>query len=207
MKDASFDQDLFGGIEKPSQKKLQKSTLLPRSYTQFNVSYEQVIFISIAIIMLMVLLFSVGVEYGKRIARSGETGPPARENVEGGRWKVEGEASTLDPRPSTSPDTGTAPAQTETKPAQPAAEAEVKKAISQPKVLSQKFTIQAVAYRSKKKAQDDMVILSKKGFSPFIVVGGDYYQVCAGEYASKEEAMKDYEKIRKLYKDCFIRKR
>jgi len=69
------------------------------------------------------------------------------------------------------------------------------------------YTIQVIAYRSKKSAQKELMQLTRKGYKPFIVVGGDYYQICVGEYTSQKEAQIDFDELKKQYKDGFIRKR
>ena len=52
-----------------------------------------------------------------------------------------------------------------------------------------------------------MNVLRAQGLYSFIIPSGEYFQVCAGQYASKEEAKKDVARFSAKYKDCFLRRR
>ncbi len=69
------------------------------------------------------------------------------------------------------------------------------------------YTIQLVTHRKKEYAQAEVNAVQKKGFTSFIVPSGEYFQVCAGQYASKEEARKDLAFFQSKYKDSFLRRR
>ncbi len=69
------------------------------------------------------------------------------------------------------------------------------------------YTIQLVTHRKKEFAETEMNALQKKGFSSSIIPSGEYFQVCAGQYASKEEARKDLVFFQSKYKDSFLRRR
>jgi len=191
MKERLLQKELFGEFEEPRKKKPSHG-ILPKNYMLFNISYEQIIFISIAVIMLMVLLFSLGVERGKRLA-SGPVGE--REDLPSKRVEVS--------------EMQKAPGPVEHIEATPSKDvAEAKEPVKEKKVLGSKlYTIQVIAYRSKKSAQKELVRLGKKGFNPFIIIGGGYYQICVGEYNNQKEAEKGYRELKKTYKDSFIRKR
>ena len=76
-----------------------------------------------------------------------------------------------------------------------------------PKKSNEMFTVQVIAYRSKKSAQKELIKLSKKGYKPFIILGGGYYQICVGEFKAHAEAEKAITDIKKNHPDSFIRKR
>lgn len=186
MKETSAQKELFKEFEAPKKKKRLSHAILPKNYTLFNVTYEQIIFITIAIIMLMVLIFSLGVERGKHLRI-----PASTQRVRDVIHKKEVKERIKD--------TEIEPIQTPIQTAVPTEE----KRVSDSKL----FTIQVIAYRSKKLAQKELMKLSKKGFKPFIIIGGGYYQICVGEYRNQNEAKKDISDLRKAYKDSFIRKR
>jgi septal ring-binding cell division protein DamX len=196
-------QELFKEFDQPKKKRRKKAqgSILPKSYILFNVSHEQVVFTTIGVIMLMVLLFSLGVERGKRITQD-EGKADLVATVKAGA-----EAVTLPEAAEAQPDDAVI--------APEAAAAEEKKAekeIEKPPAAAKNagaphYTIQVIAYRSKKSAKKELMQLTKKGYKPFIVVGGGYYQICVGEYPSHTEAQADFDELKKEYKDGFIRKR
>lgn len=69
------------------------------------------------------------------------------------------------------------------------------------------YTIQLVTHRSKKYAESETQTVQKLGLATFIIPSGDYFQVCAGLYASKQEANKDLIFFQSKYKDSFLRRR
>ncbi|NQT07091.1 MAG: SPOR domain-containing protein [Candidatus Omnitrophica bacterium] len=185
MENGTTQQELFGEFKHPAKRRRrQANTILPKNYVLFNITYEQIIFTSIAVIMLMVLLFSLGVERGKRldavVLQQQDTFPQAVEIVAAKEPAVEEAVEVV-----------------EKKEVLPKA----------PNGVPALYTVQVIAYRSKKLAQKELVRLSKKGFTPFIIVGGGYYQICIGEYKDKETAKKDFGELKKTYRDSFIRKR
>ena len=185
----------FEAQQKKNAKKKSPGSILPRNYVLLSVSYEQVIFITIGIIMLMVLVFSLGVERGRSLAVS-----PAKKQTDTAAKK----ADNLKTEP--------AKAEEKTIPeAAEAAQAEGDKAPEEKKEVKTSseniFTVQLIAYRSKKSAQKELSTLTKKGYKPFIVTGGGYYQVCVGEYKNQESAQKVIRELKKGYPDGFIRKR
>ena len=72
---------------------------------------------------------------------------------------------------------------------------------------SKPYTIQLVTHRKKEFAENEMNTLRTQGVYSFIIPSGEYFQVCAGLYASKEEAKKDLARFAAKFKDCFLRRR
>jgi len=191
MKESAVQKELFEEYRTPKDKAKRRQTILPRSFKPLSVSYEQAVFMAIAAIMLMVLVFSLGVERGKRLAGAAAPKKDAPDK----------QASDKEYKTSAAVKEDVAVAQQDTKRPAPLPEKE-KKAVK-----SDLFTIQVIAYRSKKSAQRELERLSEKGYKPFIITGGGYYQVCVGEYANKDESKNDFLELKKSYKDSFIRKR
>jgi septal ring-binding cell division protein DamX len=193
MKSDIMQKELFKEFEshKKRTRKKTSGSILPKNYILFNISYEQVIFISIGVIMLMVLVFSLGVERGKHLmpapAKKEKAASPEEKKE---ARKIEKIVSKKEP------------------------EAEEFKSFQAPVITKEKkivnaelFTIQIIAYRSKRSAQKELIRLGKKGYSPFIILGGGYYQICVGEYKSKRAAEKALSELKKSHPDSFIRKR
>jgi cell division septation protein DedD len=198
MKKDTIQQELFKEFEANEKKgkKTAPGSILPRNYVLMNISYEQVIFISIGIIMLMVLLFSLGVERGRRVAAA-----PAVKTIEAAAHKKE-QAEPAEAKAEIPEETKAVPAVAEST-RQPEKPQEEVKAPA-----TSIFTVQLVAYKSKKSAQKELQVLNKKGYKPFIITGGGYYQICVGEYKSQGDAQKALKEIsKKGYSESFIRKR
>ncbi len=69
------------------------------------------------------------------------------------------------------------------------------------------YTIQLLTHRKKELAEGEVKNLKLGGFFSFIIPSGEYYQVCVGQYASKEEARLDLGRFLTKYKDCFLRRK
>jgi hypothetical protein len=183
--------ELFKEFEHQTKRRKRASgSILPKNYILLNVSYEQVIFITIGVIMVMVLVFSLGVERGKRV---GDDTPPQIKIVP---------ALPQKPAPEPAEDAGAkgsaAPVKDE-----PVEDIPKEKTVKNAGL----FTVQVIAYRSKKSAQKELIKLGKKGYKPFIILGGGYYQICVGEFKAHVEAEKALADIKKSHPDSFIRKR
>ncbi len=74
-------------------------------------------------------------------------------------------------------------------------------------IPSKPYSLQLVTHRKKEFAEAEMNALRAQGFYSFIIPSGEYFQVCAGQYASKDEAKRDLARFSSKYKDCFLRRR
>ncbi len=69
------------------------------------------------------------------------------------------------------------------------------------------YTIQVLTTKKKAYAESESEILQKSGFASWTAKSGDYYVVCAGSYATKEEARKDLAYFASKYKGRYLRRR
>ena len=69
------------------------------------------------------------------------------------------------------------------------------------------YTIQLVTHKKKETAENEAAALKRSGYYSFIMTSGEYYLVCVGQYASKEEAKKDLHNFSGKFSDCFLRRR
>lgn len=178
-----FQSELFEEFIKPEKKReIQKSHPIVRRYRLFlNISYEQLVFFVIALIMIMVLVFSLGVERGKSLL---ETPAPVEPEI-AREPEIELPSSTeiqkevvLKPPPQ-----------------------EIIKKVSKP------YTIQVATYRQKKSAKKELENLRKRGLDSYIISNNGKYEVCVGEYVDRDSAKKNIKRLKKDYKDCFLRRR
>ena len=191
-----FQNELFEEIVKPGkEKRAPKSRHVARQYRfLFNISYEQFVFLAIALIMIMVLIYSLGVEKGRKLAAVKKPVVPAP--AEYGTEPEEKYEETMGKESETIP----------------THQAEVKK-IPKPvrveavKGPSKPYTIQVATYWSKPNAKKELDKLKKLGMDPLIISNNGKYELCVGVYADRDDAREIIKKLKKDYKDCFLRRR
>ena len=159
----------------PALAKTQKPILI-------STTLEQLLMVSILLILLLCGVFFLGVLRGKSLRQdvvpsSVERPAPSRiVSVQAPR-----PAATVAPVPAVPP------------------------VVSPAAVSSEKpYTIQLVTYRKREYAETELSTVRKMGFSGAIVQKGDYFLVYAGQYASKEEAKRDLLAFHPKYKDSFL---
>jgi cell division septation protein DedD len=74
------------------------------------------------------------------------------------------------------------------------------------KTKGKPYTIQLLTHKKKETAQNEVQAMRKAGIYSFIIPSGEFYQVCAGQYASNSEAKKDLTAFKSRYPDCFLRR-
>lgn len=72
---------------------------------------------------------------------------------------------------------------------------------------SKPYTIQLLSHRKKDYADRDAAVLRSAGVFTLVSRKGEYYIVCAGQYANGDEAASDLRSFRKKFKDCFLRRK
>lgn len=72
---------------------------------------------------------------------------------------------------------------------------------------SKPYTIQLASFAKKEYAEEEMRKVRKSGHYSAVMQSGNYYTVCAGQYASIDNAKKDLLFFRSKYKDCYLRRR
>lgn len=74
--------------------------------------------------------------------------------------------------------------------------------------LSSGFTVQTVTFNSKAQAEKSIQTLASKGQEAFLIPSGRFFQVCLGKFASKQEATAKMAQLKAsgvAPKDAFIR--
>jgi len=194
-----FQSELFEEFDKQSKKKhVRKGQPIAKGYSiLLHVSHEQLVFFVIALILSSVLIFSLGVERGKRL-------PLPEEEIAIIPREINIEVEELTPE-SVNEELVEAPQpQVEPKLEELIKTAEPVKVV---KEISRPYTVQVATYWSKPNASKEMEGLRRLGMQPFIIATNGKYEVCVGEYINKDEAKISIKKLKKKYKDCFLRKR
>ena len=158
-----------------------------------NLSYENAVLLFIAFIMLAVVIFSLGVEKGKRAAAkvtAAAKETPAAPVAEAPARIKEAEKIT--------PGAPEKAEKTENKkPAPPPAKEEA---------ADRPYTIQIVALKDKAAAEREMARLKKEGYDAFIIPSDKWIQICVGRYANKKDSEKDFKELKNKYPSCYFRK-
>jgi len=189
--------ELFVEFETQSSKKpgsIFRHDITFRKKIILNLSYENLVMLSIIVIMLTVVFFSLGVEKGKKVALKNSVPltaeayhrKPDREEQAAPMEQV----NLSEKAPAEKPDA-----------AQPAKEQ--KEALS---VHVKPYTIQVVAFKKERNAKKEIALIKRKGREAFIIPTKDWFQVCSGRYANMEEAKGDLGALKIKYPTCYIRK-
>ena len=209
FKQDETQQELFVEFASKQAKKTDRFPSLnrPPKPILINASIDQVILVSIILILSACFIFFLGVLRGKSLVskapiaavtqRAKAPAPaPIQKSVVPQKTVVmksipvsssKVQPSTLVPK--------SAPVSKPTAPASMVAD------------LSKPYTIQLVTFKKKDLAEQEISMLRKRGVYSFIIPSAGYFQVCAGQFASKAEALKDLKTLALRYKDCFLRRR
>lgn len=68
------------------------------------------------------------------------------------------------------------------------------------------YTVQVASFKNKTAANKELEALKKKGLSPLIMPKGKYMVVCVGKFSNPGSAEMLLSQLKKLYKDCLIRR-
>ena len=75
------------------------------------------------------------------------------------------------------------------------------------KIIASEYIVQVATYKKNSSyVKRETAKLQKSGYKTLTITSGKYMQVCAGKFANKKIANKHLNKLKQIYKDCFIRK-
>ena len=201
--------ELFPGSPGSSSESLRPRYL----FAHLTFSLENIVVLTIMMIMVVVFAFSLGVEKGKKIVKPSFVPPPSptanRQPLPAGG-----------PRPINTAALPTASKKTISEKIVPAGNSNNREEnkIDQkagPAVLPvtsgslealQPFTIQVASFKDETYAQKEAEVLKMKGFDAFVAVKGDYSIVCVGKFRKKDEMNLVMSQLRKKYSDCLARR-
>lgn len=186
---SKIQKELFEEFVEADKKKHLKAKFWPGPKRTITLSYEHLIFIAMAFIITAAVFFSLGAERGKRLQvkslalvekESRQTPVQIAEILE----PVQKEAATKEEKAGLQP----------------------KEAGGKKEVVSV-YTVQVASYVKKDSADQEAQRLKEKGLKPFVFLSGNYYIVCGGEFKSKTEAASEQKRLRKIYPDCYVRRK
>jgi cell division septation protein DedD len=172
-------------------------------FCRLTLSTESVVILAIAIIILMVVSFSLGIEKGRRLVKGAAAKRPAlaAEPVARGLAAVApAAAAEPEPAPAAAPVAEAPPARPDAEAPAPASETGPKKDVDN------FYTVQVASFRTEKYAREEAMKLKGQGYDTLVVEKGKHSIVCVGKYSVEEEAKVASRQLRKTYKDCLIRR-
>ena len=214
MEEEKYQKELFE-FEKPKRFFPKLSDFFPKGDFERNVvltlTLDRAVFIAIGIVMVMVVLYALGVETGKSRATENVQAPaPAAVVAMPQAVKV------AVPQPAVSTQARAVKQVQPAKISAPAVKPQVAvKAAVKPAQApavpngSKQYTIVAATFTNKDTAMQEINKLKKLGYNASLIQSDRYFQVCIGAYADKAgaDSQKDLKKVKRLYKDAYIRSR
>lgn len=183
MEEEKYQKELFE-FKKPKRLFPKLAGIFPKADFEgralLTLTLERAIFILIGVIMLMVLVYALGVERGRSLGDK-------REKSENLMLKQDSGA-VLQP--------------------QKAEQAKMPQfLLTAPVAQNKPFTVVAATFTKEANAQDEALRLKGKGFDTFVMQSNSYFQVCVGSYDSAQSAKEAAIKVRRIYKDAYIKTR
>lgn len=174
--------EFFSDLPKESKKAFKKRFNLGQ--IAMSLSYENLILLTIGVIMTLLVCYSLGVEKGRHLVKLQD------EQIK----KVQEEEKEEEVQ--------VAPTKKSAEPKKKKMTIKVAQGLGSPKKLPY---IQVASFRTDKFATQEMQQLKNKGYQPFTLSWGKYKVVCVGGYKNKDEADKALTRLKKLYADCILR--
>ncbi len=185
-KNREVQPELFCTVKKKQKQNfLHKSIFQEHFRSSFSVSCDTLIVIIIALLMVNLSSFAIGIEKGKALAKA--------EN----KSIVDKKPIRLIAEP---------PKEVKPVPKVSKKPAEVIKNKAPVKETARKgYIIQLVTYSSNSNADKEAEKLRAEGYSSYVLKSGEYFVVYSGMYESKTSAIEKLPRLKKRYKDCFVR--
>jgi hypothetical protein len=184
--------ELFQDL-KPKTERVERRVTPPvfvRKRVTLSFTAQQLGLIGMASVLVLVVSFAGGVERGKSLRLPGVAATQPPERVLHGTDSVRSQPPVAIVAPEIVVET--TPLAAEARPVAPAA---------------QPFTIQLATYTDGDAAERELDRLSLAGHEAFVLQGTNRVALCIGEFAEYADAKKQLPDFRKLYHDCFIRRR
>ena len=163
-----------------------------------TLSVENIIVVCIVLMMAFILLFSFGVERGRRIA-SASQGPVKANEGEIAKPFVREATETIevkiDPKELVSENE-------EAVEDREIIQVPIEKQLTE----EQLFTVQVASFKTKSHAQKEAESLGKMGTETFVLPKGSYTIVCVGKFAERAKADKFSRTLKSKYRDLLVRR-
>lgn len=155
-----------------------------KSFWGYISGHEKTIFMLFGFIVVGIIAFTLGVEKGKKAALAQPLANPKQAVIIQQQHPVVNLAS----------------------PKAEEAEKTASVISDKPAIITQQYTIQIASFKDKERAQKEVDMLKKKGFSPVLTDKNGITVIYIGNFTNKETAKSLLSQLQKRYKDCFIRR-
>lgn len=191
--------DLPSSQTLPEEAASSKTSFLEKTF--ITVRLDQAIGLTLILLVFYVLIFSWGVEKGKRVLRESQAIHPAS------IASVSSEASQVVAASAmTAPSSVAAPEAISQE--TPITVAELPKPVAEVNRPEGKYTVQHVTYVTQSAADREMQKLAKLGYTSFVIPSGRHLQVCIAGFQSRQEAsqlLKELRAKRLVSSDAYVR--
>lgn len=172
-----------------------KKPLFPQHRLNIAISYEALIIILIGLILIISVIFSLGVERGRNLEFTEAPYKDAQPATE-----TTAEEEEIQPLEK--------PVDIQKQPEAKPKEQEIAKAVALESAYGEKpFTIQVATYKTRALADKESLRLKNIGYPSDVIKKKELFIVCVGSYAKKELAQQTLKDLKKMYKDCYVRRR
>lgn len=203
-------KDLFDyapriGSLAPSESVSAKTPFSFLEQTRISLRLDQVITLSIVLMVTMALIYTSGIEKGRRTAwhRAATAAPAAKAAVAAPAVTKEAAVSETAAKTTELPQGAGSQQVTAQK-----AELPIADQSTRPAKPAGPFTIQLVTYKEEALAHKKIESLQAKGLEGFLIPSGSYYQVCVNGFQKRQEAALSLTKLKSegiAPKDAYIR--
>ena len=189
-----FQPELFQDLPTEQKPKRFQLPSIAGRFLRVKVAYEDLVFLSLAILLVMLGGFCLGVERGKRLV------PPAAVLATEGLATAGESASPVEGVQVRSRPIPVIPAGASPAPAVSSNESEVPAGEMVP------YVIQLATYIGESAAQEEVRRLTQRGVKAQVIRQGRYLELRAVGYRSRLEAKEALVGLRKMYRDAFIKR-
>ena len=181
--------ELFPNLGEESQHRGSHPPLFPHRYLRVRVAYEDLIFVSLSLVMVLLAGFCLGVERGKRLSAAPIPEIPVAQ-------EENPVVSVPAPKPAIPPVNVAA-----AKGGRTTSDLQVVTSVEK-----SPYVIQCASFRDPRVAQEEAIRLKRQGFDARVVKQGKYYELRVVGYRARAEALDALPALKKTYQDGFVKR-
>ncbi|MFH1776228.1 MAG: SPOR domain-containing protein [Candidatus Omnitrophota bacterium] len=189
--------DLFKNVD--SSKKQGLRNFIFSKKMELTIQYDSIVVLVISFLMINIVVYTLGVERGKRMSGIPDYIADLKHIVENKKDK-----KNINCNPTTEQKEDAINIKT----TQPVEKKKIKTMPADSITVKQSdtcYSIQVATYLSDNYARTEELNWRKNGHKTFIIKKGKYYVLCIGDFISKNVASNELKNFKKRFKDCFIR--
>lgn len=185
--------DLFGVDEGKTDLKKRNKVIIP---------LDTLVLLMVVVVLLLTLVFSLGVERGRRIVANTNNAGDEAGTADTGNFTAMAADRNLAAAPAEVKEEKSASVEQKIIEEKPPAAASQRLNQQQDK----RYIIQVATYVKEAIALAEAEQLKKQGYAVSVSKKGNFIVLFIGEFTDREQAQKNMQVLRNKYKDCFIRR-